>query len=110
MAGRASEGRKADVGGAADRLRDQIDRGGTGDKVAFTDPAAAPLGTDDEAAGTPPTGDQVAQAARHETGRDQPGPKRTIADLQSGSFPRFFLATLCLAIAAGIAVWITFLS
>ncbi|SMH54013.1 hypothetical protein SAMN02982994_3448 [Azospirillum lipoferum] len=34
------------------RLRDAIDRGLTGDKVPATDPAAAPLGTDDEAAGT----------------------------------------------------------
>lgn len=36
----------------AHRLRAAIDRGETGDKVAFPDPAAAPLGTDDEAAGT----------------------------------------------------------
>lgn len=34
------------------RLRDAIDRGLTGDKVPASDPAAAPLGTDDEAAGT----------------------------------------------------------
>src|SRR4051812_46485298 len=38
-----------------DQLRAQIDRGNTGDKVAFPDPSAAPLGTDDEAAGLPPT-------------------------------------------------------
>lgn len=36
------------------RLKAAIDRGETGDKVAFPDPAAAPLGTDDEAAGTGP--------------------------------------------------------
>ncbi|MGQ9367787.1 hypothetical protein [Azospirillum sp. ST 5-10] len=42
---------------AAQRLRAAIDRGETGDKVPNEDPAAAPLGTDDEAAGTrpPPT-------------------------------------------------------
>jgi hypothetical protein len=39
--------------GAAARLRADIDRGRTGDKVDWPDPAAAPLGTDDEAAGTP---------------------------------------------------------
>ena len=33
------------------QLRNEIDRGETGDKVAAPDPAAAPLGTDDEAAG-----------------------------------------------------------
>ena len=37
-------------GGAA-RLRADIDRGQTGDKVDAPDPAAAPLGTDDEAGG-----------------------------------------------------------
>ncbi|ANC90725.1 hypothetical protein A6A40_01740 [Azospirillum humicireducens] len=38
----------------ANRMRAEIDRGSTGDKVPATDPAAAPLGTDDEAAGTTP--------------------------------------------------------
>ncbi len=32
------------------RLRDKIDSGQTGDKVAASDPAMAPLGTDNEAA------------------------------------------------------------
>ncbi len=35
-------------------------------KVAFPDPAASPLGTDDEAAGTPDTADRVATAMRQE--------------------------------------------
>ena len=39
---------------AAARLRHAIDSGNTGDKVNYPDPAAAPLGTDDEAAGTRP--------------------------------------------------------
>lgn len=34
------------------KLRDRIDHGEAGDKVDFPDPAAAPLGTDEEAAGT----------------------------------------------------------
>ncbi|KAA0678837.1 hypothetical protein [Roseomonas genomospecies 6] len=38
----------------AQRLRDAIDKGQTGDKIPAADPAAAPLGTDDEAAGTRP--------------------------------------------------------
>lgn len=38
-----------------DQLRDRIDSGRTGEKVAFPDPAAAPLGTDAEAGGAPPT-------------------------------------------------------
>lgn len=39
---------------AAARLRHAIDSGDTADKVNYPDPAAAPLGTDDEAAGTTP--------------------------------------------------------
>lgn len=48
----------------ADRLRSDIDAGRTADKVAFPDPAAAPLGTDDEAAGAAPTVGRV-EAADH---------------------------------------------
>ena len=46
-------------------LRD-IDRGLTGDKIPALDPAAAPLGTDDEAAGTPPSSDDVGDALGRE--------------------------------------------
>ncbi len=56
----------------AQELKGAIDRGLTGDKVAFPDPGAAPLGTDDEAAGTPDTAARVRTALRLElvTGRD----------------------------------------
>jgi hypothetical protein len=38
-------------GSRVEQLRADIDSGRTGDKVAHPDPAAAPLGADDEAAG-----------------------------------------------------------
>jgi hypothetical protein len=71
-----------DAAGAA-RLRDRIDRGAAGDKVAFSDPAAAPLGTDAEAAGHSPTAEQVrhAEAAEHE--RANAGAKHDPAERQS---------------------------
>lgn len=53
----------------ADALRGRIDEGRAGDKVDFPDPAASPLGTDDEAAGTPPLPADVATAGRHELTR-----------------------------------------
>ncbi|MBZ9936978.1 hypothetical protein LB518_11785 [Mesorhizobium sp. BR1-1-16] len=53
----------------ADRLRHEIDSGSGSDKIAFPDPAASPLGTDDEAAGQPPGPEQVALAAQHELTR-----------------------------------------
>lgn len=49
-----------------ERLRAAIDQGRTAGKVAFPDPAAAPLGTDDEAAGRPATAAEVDLALQHE--------------------------------------------
>ena len=49
-----------------DRLRFDIDSGRTGDKVAAPDPAAAPLGTDEEAAGTPPSREAIELTRRKE--------------------------------------------
>jgi hypothetical protein len=52
-----------------EHLRDAIDKGQTGGKISFDDPAAAPLGTDEEAAGTPVASEDVARAARDEIRR-----------------------------------------
>ena len=54
------------TGQTVDRLRHEIDSGATGDKIAAPDPAMAPLGTDDEAAGTPPSAAAVAESRRLE--------------------------------------------
>ncbi|MFE0757426.1 hypothetical protein ACFW16_25935 [Inquilinus sp. NPDC058860] len=51
---------------SAEQLRRDIDRGLTGDKIPVQDPAAAPLGTDDEAAGMPPTSEEIRDARRRE--------------------------------------------
>lgn len=50
-----------------DKLRQDLDSGVGADKVSFPDPAAAPLGTDDEASGHPITPEQLATAPAHET-------------------------------------------
>jgi len=61
----------------SDRIRSDIDSGRTGEKVDFPDPAAAPLGSDAEAGGAPPTSTQreMETAARpeHRPERDIPG-------------------------------------
>jgi hypothetical protein len=60
------------------QLRDAIDRGRTGSKVPHPDPAAAPLGTDEEAAGTPPAPDAVRTALRNEVlSRGRHSPRET---------------------------------
>lgn len=53
-------------GPTAQELKGAIDDGRTGDKAAYDVPGAAPLGTDDEAAGTPDTPDRVATAMHQE--------------------------------------------
>jgi hypothetical protein len=67
-----------------DQLRAEIDSGRAGDKVAASDPAAAPLGTDEEAGGNPPTRDQLAMARRHEVGRPVSSPPIDRAGLGQG--------------------------
>ena len=57
------------------QLRHGIATGKSRDKVSNIDPAAAPLGTDDEAAGMPPSKDEIQQAAKHELqGSSVPSP------------------------------------
>ena len=53
------------------RLRADIDAGKTGDKTPGEDPAAAPLGTDEEAAGTaidPALAERVRRGERRREG------------------------------------------
>jgi hypothetical protein len=48
-------------------LKGDVDSGRTGDKNPVFDPGLSPLGTDDEAAGHPPSAHRVAIARRSET-------------------------------------------
>ncbi len=48
------------------QLKGDIDSGKTGDKNPVLDPAMAPLGTDDEAAGTPPSASRIKLARKYE--------------------------------------------
>jgi hypothetical protein len=50
----------------ASQLRGDINSGDTGDKTPGLDPAAAPMETDAEAGGAPPTPEEVAQARANE--------------------------------------------
>lgn len=68
----------------AQELKGAIDRRRTGKKVSFGDLGAAPLGTDDEAAGTPDTAVRVAIAMRHELkqGRSRVRPRPLSPNIQ----------------------------
>lgn len=82
------------------QLRAEVDSGQTGDKVPFPDPAAAPLGTDDEAGGATPSRGEIGAAAARETSRDTP---RTAPD-KTGPWVLAIVAAALLVIAAAAAV------
>jgi hypothetical protein len=100
-------------GAAADRLRKAVDAGATQDKVDFPDPAAAPLGTDAEAAGTPTDAAAMEAAAARETARppaEAPAEPRD-REGDSGHTPadqRHRLAMLWLGIVLGMGVALVF--
>lgn len=53
-------------------LKDKINSGQTGDKVAFPDPAMAPLGTDEEAGGNTTSAAIIQQTIAAETVHARP--------------------------------------
>jgi hypothetical protein len=66
------------------QVRDRIDRGETGDKIAVEDPAAAPLGTDAEAGGSGTDAKEIARSAAGE----QAGPIAQAAAQRRTAVPR----------------------
>jgi hypothetical protein len=86
-----------------EQLRIAIDQGHG--KVDATDPAAAPLGTDDEAGGSPNTAAQVRLAAAHEV-----RPNNTNKQRAKGIGYTWWFIGICVSIGASIiasAFWIT---
>jgi len=84
-------------GDTLEQLRADIDSGRTGDKVSAPDPAMAPLGTDDEAAGTPPSPAAIALTRRLETSH-HPQP-------QTGLGHAWILISFVIALALAIVGW-----
>ena len=84
--------------GMVQRLRARIDAGLTGEKVDHPDPAAAPLGTDEEAAGATPTPGEARLAARSAPGG--PGSGALGSRRRGGAgWPTALLAGVALAAA-----------
>ncbi len=87
-------------GSTISQLRDDIDAGRTGDKIDWPDPAAVPLGTDEEAAGTPPDPCAVETARRIEVSR----PCKSIAHRGVGA--AWLLIAFAAALGLGLVAWI----
>jgi hypothetical protein len=86
-------------GSTTAQLRDDIDHGRTGDKIDAPDPAVAPLGTDEEAAGTPPDPCAVEAARTIELSR----PCKSIS--RSGVGAASLLIAFAFALGAGLVAW-----
>jgi hypothetical protein len=92
---RVSDTRENDMNWS--QVRDRIDRGETGDKIAVEDPAAAPLGTDAEAGGSSTDREHIARSAAAE----RAGPmERAVAQRRTLARPRRALLGLTLAAMA----------
>lgn len=86
-----------------EQLRDDIDHGRTCDKIDAPDPAAAPLGADEEAAGTPPDPGAIETARAGELSRlCQPAS-------QGGAGAAWLLIAFALALGAGLVAWMVWL-
>lgn len=86
------------AGPTAQQLKADIDSGKTGDKNAGDfDPGLSTLGTDDEAAGTPDTPEQVAAARKLERARPSQ-PAEQSATLPTPGYPAVW--TVAVAFAA----------
>jgi hypothetical protein len=98
----------------SEALRRDIDTGRTGDKAPFRDPAAVPLGADDEAAGHPPSPAEVEIAKAQETrtaGAPHPNATeqgRDSFNAQQGRPWPFIGIGLAVIVIAGIAIAILF--
>jgi hypothetical protein len=86
-----------------EQLRDDIDHGRTCDKIDAPDPAVAPLGADEEAAGTPPDPAAVDAARALEGSRPcRPASHR-------GAVAAWLPTAFAVALGAGLVGWMLWL-
>ena len=92
------------------QLKADIDTGKTGDKVVEGfDPGLSTLGTDDEAAGTPNTPEQVAMARKLERRRAPKAPPEQSSHRPTPGMPAVWsivVAFVLVVIATGLAAFI----
>jgi hypothetical protein len=89
-------------------LKADIDSGSTGDKNPVFDPGVSQLGTDDEAAGRPPSTFRVALARRLETvARWQRGARMTSpAHHKNDGFPVLFVSFIvAVGLVLALGIW-----
>lgn len=83
------------------QLKHDIDSGLTQDKVAMFDPAASPLGTDDEAGGAPADDERIMLAEATEE-----NPVRYTDTQQKGGWTVYLMLTVLVGIGVMAAFWL----
>jgi hypothetical protein len=94
------------TGDTVEQLRRDIDSGRSGTKIDYPDPAVAPLGTDEEAAGTPLSPAVVRQARLKEI--DSSPVQTREHRLDRGAFVYAGIMIILGAALSGVAIWMSF--
>lgn len=97
--------------GQGARLKRAIDAGLTGDKVPGFDPGAAPLGTDEESAGTPPVSephDRTVGSSRvpTELAADPNGNDRSFYRMQDRLIWPVIVVLILIVVGAALVAWL----
>jgi hypothetical protein len=93
------------TGDTVEQLRRDIDSGRSGTKIDYPDPAAAPLGTDEEAAGTPLSPAVVRQARLQEV--DSSRVQTREHGFDRGAFIYAGIIAILGAALSGVAIWMS---
>ena len=89
------------------QLKGDIDSGRTGDKAPHVDVGAAPLGTCDEAGGTPPTPQRVRLARLTERAPSEKAKAGVMQQRTPWVTPAFASAIVAIAVVLTLALWLT---
>ncbi|MBE7245519.1 MAG: hypothetical protein INR63_11240 [Actinomycetospora chiangmaiensis] len=91
----------------AAQLKADIDSGRTADKTPHMDIGAAPLGTCDEAGGTPPTPQRVRLARQNERAPSEKAAAGYVHQRQPWVLPLYAGFIILAAVGLGLALWLT---
>ncbi|KAA0122466.1 hypothetical protein CIW48_18305 [Methylobacterium sp. P1-11] len=89
------------------QLKGDIDSGRTADKTPHMDIGAAPLGTCEEAGGTPPTSQEVRIARQNERAPSERAAKGYAHQRQPWVLPLYIGFIAAAAVGLGLTLWLT---
>ncbi|MHB2211386.1 hypothetical protein [Methylobacterium sp. CM6257] len=90
----------------AAQLKADIDSGRTADKTPHMDVGAAPLGTCEEAGGTPPTSREVRLARQNERAASEKAAAGYVHQRQPWVLPAYIGFIVLAAVGLGVALWL----